>query len=137
MRTNGTYKRCIRPDKLSQLCVDRTLAPPLDERIKQQSDPLVSIARKTPFTNSLITPIRVLFPPIKLIITRERHALFESPVRIGCPADRVAFQLQTQRHVKILGHVRLGPNLSLLVGGVDKSSVLESFPAEKSAWAWM
>jgi hypothetical protein len=97
------------------LMSNRALAPPLSDRVEQQ----------------LVTAVRVLLPPVELVVASERHALPEAAVRVGRPAHDVATHLDTERHVEILGHVRLGPDLLLAVGGVNECSVLDGLPAEE------
>ena len=75
--TNLIMHRRSRPQKDPQLLRDRALAPPRRERVEDQ----------------LVASIRVLLPPVQLVVARKRHALFEPAERVRRPADDVPFQL--------------------------------------------
>ena len=78
-----------------------------------------------------IRTIGVLLPSVKLIVDGQRHTLLESTVGVGRPADDVASQLKTKRHVEIFGHIRLRPDLLLAIRWVSKGRILECLPPEE------
>jgi len=70
--------------------------------------------------------IRILLPPVQLIIHRKGHTLLKAALGVCRPSNSVAFQLgtggepalgrhvseiwthlETQGHIKVLGHIRL------------------------------
>ena len=88
------------PQEFVDLAIDRALAPPLYNRVKQEPVDRVSKSRvkkehqKTVSTfqhshrndNSLITPIRILLPSIQFIIHAERYTFFEASLGVSGPA---------------------------------------------------
>lgn len=93
---------------------DGTPAPPLDDGVEQQ----------------LATAVCVLLPPVQLIVDGERDTLLEATLGVVRPADDVTTELQTKRHVEVLGHVGLGPDLldAILV---HECSILKCAPPEE------
>jgi len=91
-------QRSLAPQELVDLAIDRALAPPLYNRIKQEPDHKKQRRKGTPRKtvsafqhshrndNSLITPIRILLPSIQFIIHAERHTFFEASLGVSGPA---------------------------------------------------
>jgi hypothetical protein len=78
----------------------------------------------------LVAAVSILFPARELVVDGQTDTLLEAVARVRGVAKRVAGHLQAQRHVKVLGHVRLGPVLLVAVFVGEGGRVLERFPAE-------
>jgi len=89
----------IAPQELVDLAIDRALAPPLYNRVKQEPVEEASKSRGEKDTtsrqhtrhshrndNSLVTPIRILLPSIQFIIHTERYTFFEASLGVSGPA---------------------------------------------------
>ena len=83
--------------------------------------------------NSLATPVRILLPPIQLIVHAQRDTLLETTSRISCPSNDIVLHHQPQRHVKIFRYIALRPDLLLAIHSINKSNVLNRTPAQESA----
>lgn len=81
--------------------------------------------------DEFVDAVSVLLPPGKLIVDGEGDTLFEATLGIGGEAKGIARCLQTESHVKVLGHVRFGPELlkTIVLAFVGRS-ILDSGPAK-------
>src|SRR6266702_4481767 len=93
--------------------------------------------------------IRVLLPPVQLVVTCQRDTFLEATLRVCRPSNgeslklhttiRIQYHthlentdLKTQRHIEVLRHVRLRPDLLLvIVPTVLERRVLECRPAKE------
>ena len=74
--------------------------------------------------------VRVLLPARQLVVDRQRHALLEAlGARVVGEAHDVPRRLQAQRHVEVLGHGLLAPELLGLAGLLDGDG-LQRRPAQ-------
>ena len=109
-------ERRTTPDEPMDGAVDGTFGQPLDERIEQQ----------------LRASVRVLLPPVQLVVGRKRDTLFEFALGVRGPADDVTLLLQPHSHVEILRDIVLRPNLLLPIGGIYERRVLNGRPPEET-----
>lgn len=99
-----------REDEPSKQRRKRSLNEPESERVEEQ----------------LVTAVRVLLPPRQLVVHCKTNALLKAVARIRGVPQRVAGTLQPQGHIEVLGHVRLGPVLLVVVFVLVRGYYLDS-----------
>jgi hypothetical protein len=65
----------------------------------------------------LVATVYILLPSVQLVVHSQGDTFFEAIAGIGAQSNGVAGNLETQRHVEVLGDLRLGLELfvSILV----------------------
>jgi len=77
----------------------------------------------------LVTAVGIFLPTCQFIVHSQRHTLFESFASPSSKTNSITIDLETERHIEILGHVRFRPELLVSIF-VLVGDLLNGRPAE-------